>query len=95
MPKTVQDFLGDGDGPACAGAPEENKGPLLIMTRQITANWRVSREGNLVVITVGNLPPIRLRWEAAASFGHAISTKAFEAKVQAGDMGKRNEIVRA
>lgn len=92
MPETVHDFLGDGDGPATEGQPESTRGPLLVMARPVTANWRVSREGELVVLQIGNLPPIRIRWEAAMRFGHAIMAKAVEGKVQAGCMGKRIEV---
>lgn len=85
MTRTIEQFLGDGDGPACDGAPEAARGPLLIMTRQVTANWRVSREGELVVIQIGNLPPLRIKAAGAALFGQAIMVKAHEAKMLSGE----------
>lgn len=92
MADTVQQFLGDGDGPATVGQRPETRGPVLVMARQVAANWRVSREGDLVVFQIGNSGPIRVRWADAAKIGHAMLTKAVEAKVQAGDMGRPVEL---
>lgn len=91
MARTVEDFLGDGDGPATEGQKEETRGPLLIMARPVEANWRVSREGEVVVLQIGNLSPLRIRWEGALLFAQAVASKAVEAKVQAGAVGKRLE----
>lgn len=87
--KTVQEFLGDGDGPATAG--QLPTGPHFIMARQVQANVRVSREGELVVLQLGNVV-IRLRWQDAIRLGSWLGCKGYEAKVQAGALGKVIEV---
>ena len=88
---TVAEFLGDGDGPATDGQPESTRGPLLIMARPVTTNWRVGREGEIVTMRIGN-GTLRLRYPDAMRLGHALMAKATEAKALAGDTGKRIEV---
>lgn len=77
MPETIQQLLGDG-------------GPTLIFPKKVEAKVSVGREGELVVLTFGTTQ-IRLHWRDALRLGMWTCAKATEAKVQAGEMGKRVE----
>lgn len=91
MPKTFQEFLGDGDGPRVS--PEAVKAaPLVVALPPVTKQITVSREGELVVLRIGNASPIRFPYKEAIRLGHWLMVKGTEAKAQAGDMGKRIEV---
>jgi len=73
--------LGDGDGPAIG---PNKSGPSFIVTRQVTGQIRVEREGELVVLRLGTTI-VRLKHADAIRVGHWLMSKGIEAKIQAGD----------
>lgn len=65
-------LLGDGNGPAIHKA------------RQITGNIDVSREGEIVVLKLGN-SIVRFKYKDAMRIGQWLMQRAYEAKVLAND----------
>lgn len=68
----LANLFGDGDGPA------------VIASRPTTENVRVSREGEIVVLQIGN-SAIRMKYKTAMTIGHWLMVKGTEAKFLASD----------
>lgn len=67
--------LGDGDGPA------------IRVARQTTGDVRVTREGEVVALQIGN-SIVRFKYKDAMRIGTWLQQRAFEAKVLADDKAR-------
>ena len=72
MSNDLANLFGDGDGPA------------IIPNRPTTENVAVMREGEIVVLQIGN-SLIRMKWKTALTIGHWLTVRAAEAKFLAGE----------
>ncbi len=63
----LANLLGDGDG----------AGLLIRKVRPITSGVKVSREGEAVIVQIGNAEPVRLRWRTAIEEGQALMREAW------------------
>ena len=68
-------LLGDGDGPA------------IRMARQTSGSVRVTREGEVVALQIGN-SIVRFKHQDAMRIGQWLMNKAYEAKVLADDKSR-------
>lgn len=84
MTRTFEDFLGDGDGPAVKA------GGGVVVARQAEGRVSVSREGELVALTIGH-SVVRFKSDDAVRVGQWLMARGVEAKALRGEAGKRVE----
>lgn len=63
----LANLLGDGDG----------AGLLIRKVRSVTSGVKVSREGEMVLVQIGNADPVRLRWKTAIEEGQVLMREAW------------------
>ena len=80
MPTNLADLLGDGDG---AGNTR------FRVVRPVTGSVVVAREGETVLLTIGNVGPIRLRYKTAITEGQRLMLRASEAKLSLVERDRR------
>lgn len=60
------------------------KGPAIIVAKPISQNVRVSREGVVVAMQIGN-STMRFNWQTAMTIGQWLMSRGVEAKVLEGE----------
>ncbi len=65
----------------------DGQGPAIVSSRPTTGRVSVSREGEVVALTIGN-STIRFKHQDAMRIGQWMMSKAFEAKVLADDKSR-------